>query len=76
MRAPAPSVPSGCSGLAALGASHAPDETLLRDRPILVSGLLYAITAIAVMLLSPKLAGAPLPVAVPEVAPTQQVTTP
>ncbi len=55
---------------------HAPDETLLRDRPILVSGLLYAITAIAVMLLSPKLAGAPLPVAVPDVAPTHQVTTP
>ena len=32
----------------------APDETLLRDVPILATGLLYGITAVAVLLLAPK----------------------
>lgn len=32
----------------------APDETLLRDVPILVTGALYGLTAVAVLLLAPK----------------------
>lgn len=32
----------------------APDETLLRDGPILVTGALYGLTAVAVLLLAPK----------------------
>lgn len=36
----------------------APDETLLRDVPILVTGALYGVTAVAVLLLAPK-AGLP-----------------
>ncbi len=35
------------------GEGAAPDETLLRDRPILLTGLLYAIVAVAVLIFAP-----------------------
>ena len=35
------------------GAGDAPDETLLKDVPILVTGVLYAVTAVAVLVLGP-----------------------
>ncbi|MEN9785356.1 MAG: hypothetical protein RLZZ299_620 [Pseudomonadota bacterium] len=40
------------------GEGHAPDETLLRDRPILASGVLYLLTAVAVLLFAPRAPGA------------------
>lgn len=36
------------------GEGAAPDETLLRDRPILVSGVLYLLTAVAVIAFAPR----------------------
>jgi 4-hydroxybenzoate polyprenyltransferase len=42
------------------GEGAAPDETLLRDRPILVSGVLYLVTAVAVLVLAPR-PGHPVP---------------
>lgn len=38
------------------GEGAAPDETLLKDRPILLAGVLYAVTAVAVLLLESKVA--------------------
>lgn len=35
------------------GAGDAPDETLLSDRPILLTGVLYTVTAMAVLVLGP-----------------------
>lgn len=35
------------------GEGAAPDETLLRDRPMLLAGFLYLVTAVAVMLFAP-----------------------
>ena len=35
------------------GEGAAPDETLLRDRPILVTGVLYLVTAVTVLVLVP-----------------------
>ena len=54
----------------------APDETLLRDRPILASGLLYAITAVAVMLWAPHVSAHVEAVPVPVTAPANAVTAP
>lgn len=36
------------------GEGAAPDETLLRDKPTLVAGVLYLVTALAVLFLDPK----------------------
>jgi len=35
------------------GAGDAPDETLLTDRPILITGVLYAVTVVAVLMFGP-----------------------
>ena len=40
--------------VSAKGETGAPDEILLKDRPILLVCLLYALTAVAVLLLAPK----------------------
>ena len=37
------------------GEGAAPDETLLRDRPILLAGMLYAVTAVAVLAFAPQI---------------------
>ncbi len=42
------------------GEGSAPDETLIQDRPILVTGVLYALTAMAVVVFT-STAGAPAP---------------
>ncbi len=36
------------------GAGDAPDETLLSDRPILITGVLFTVTAVAVLVLGPS----------------------
>lgn len=39
--------------VAAMGEGGAPDETLLRDRPMLLAGALYAVTVAAILLFAP-----------------------
>jgi 4-hydroxybenzoate polyprenyltransferase len=58
---------------------HAPDETLLRDKPILASGVLYLVTALAVLVFAPaptQGSAEPVAVPVPAVAPASPVKLP